>query len=76
MSATNNLGAHLSARRKFLSFPVLQDSTWVAYDGKHPSLADRLVTVEQAHKKLVFLQHSPKWQLVFQQDKIYVFKRL
>jgi len=76
VSATNNLGAHLSARHKFLSFPVLQNSTWVAYDGKHPSLADRLVTVEQAHNKLVFLQHSPEWQLVFQQDKIYVFKRI
>jgi len=34
------------------------------------------VTVEQAHNKLVFLQHSPEWQLVFQQDKIYVFKRI
>ena len=30
VSATSNsVGAHLSARPKFLSFPVLQDSTWV-----------------------------------------------
>jgi len=75
VSATNNLGAHLSARPKFLSFPVLQDSAWVAYDGKHPSFADRLVTSEQAHKQLVFLQLSPAWRLVFEKDRIYVFKR-
>jgi len=76
VSATNNLGAHLSARPKFLSFPVLQDSTWVAYDGKHPSFADRLVTVEQAHNQLVRLKHAREWRLVFERDKIYVFKRV
>jgi uncharacterized membrane protein len=76
VSATNNLGAHLSARPRFLSFPVLDDATWVAYDGKHPSLADRLVTVKEAHNKLLQLQHSRDWELLFNRDKIYVFKRV
>src|ERR671934_2861567 len=30
VSATNTLGAHLSARRRILSFPRLDDATWVA----------------------------------------------
>jgi uncharacterized membrane protein len=74
VSATNNLGAHLSARPRFLSFPVLDDATWVAYDGKHPSFADRLVTGEEAHNQLLLLKHSPDWKRVFDRDKIYVFK--
>lgn len=76
VSATNSLGAHLSERRKFLSFPVLRDATWVAYDGKHPSFADRLVTSEQAHGTLLRLRHSPEWKLVFDRDRIYIFKRV
>jgi hypothetical protein len=75
VSATNNFGAHLSARPRFLSFPDLDDATWVAYDGKHPSFADRLVTGEQARNQLVLLKHSPEWKRVFARDRIYVFKR-
>ena len=76
VSATNNLGAHLSARPRFLSFPVIKDATWVAYDGKHPSFADRLVTAKEAHNQLLRLRHAPDWKLVFNRDKIYVFKRV
>ena len=75
VSATNNLGAHLSARPRFLSFPVIKDATWVAYDGKHPSFADRLVTGEEARSQFLFLKHALDWKLVFDRDKIYVFRR-
>jgi uncharacterized membrane protein len=75
VSATNNFGAHLSARQRFLSFPALDDATWVAYDGKHPSFADRLVTGEQARNQLLLLKHSPEWKRVFARDRIYVFRR-
>jgi uncharacterized membrane protein len=74
VSATNSLGAHLSARERFFSFPALGDATWVAYDGKHPSFADRLVTPEEAKGALLRLRHSPDWQLVFNRDKVYVFR--
>jgi uncharacterized membrane protein len=76
VSATNWLGAHLSARPRFLSFPRLDDATWVAYDGKHPSFADRLVTGEEAHNQVLFLRHSRDWKLVFSRDRIYIFKRV
>ena len=32
VSATNSLGAHLSARERVFSFPVLREATWVAVD--------------------------------------------
>jgi uncharacterized membrane protein len=73
VSATNNLGAHLSARPRFLSFPRVDDATWIAYDARHPSFADRLATVQEAHTELLLLKHSPDWKLVFYQDRIYVF---
>src|SRR5206468_1394776 len=42
VSASNSLGAHLSARRRILSFPKLSDATWVAVDEAHPSYLDRI----------------------------------
>ena len=39
VSATNSLGAHLSARRRVLSFPYLQDATWIAADETAPGYA-------------------------------------
>ena len=39
--ATNTLGAHLSARRRVLSFPFIEDSKWVAADETQPGYADR-----------------------------------
>jgi len=41
VSATNTLGAHLSARRRILSFPRLGDATWVAVDATRLSYLDR-----------------------------------
>ena len=40
VSATNTLGAHLSARRRIFSFPVLGEARWVAVDLKRPSYLD------------------------------------
>jgi uncharacterized membrane protein len=76
VSATNNFGAHLSARKRVLSYPTLDDATWVAYDGKHPSFADRLVTGPQARLRFLLLKHAPDFELVFDEDRIYVFKRV
>jgi uncharacterized membrane protein len=74
VSATNTLGAHLSARRRFLSFPFLQDATWIAADETQPGYADRyapLPTVLQ----LVWLRRKPEWRLVFEEDGMLVFRR-
>jgi uncharacterized membrane protein len=72
--ATNTLGAHLSARRRVLSFPFIEDSQWVAADETQPGYADRYAPVPTA-TQLAALRRNPEWQLVFEQDGILVFRR-
>jgi uncharacterized membrane protein len=74
VSATNSLGAHLSARRRFLSFPFLQDATWIAADETQPGYADRYAPLPTA-LQLVWLRRNPEWRLVFEEDGILVFRR-
>jgi uncharacterized membrane protein len=75
VSATNTLGAHLSARRRFLSFPFLQDATWIAADETQPGYADRYAPLPTA-LQLVWLRRNPEWRLVFEDDGILVFRRV
>jgi uncharacterized membrane protein len=74
VSATNTLGAHLSARRRVLSFPYLEDSKWVAADETQPGYADRYAPIPTA-VQLAALRRSPEWRLVFEEDGILVFRR-
>lgn len=74
VSATNTLGAHLSARRRVLSFPLLQDSQWIAADETQPGYADRYAPIPTA-TQLAALRRNPEWQLVFEQDGILIFRR-
>lgn len=75
VSTTNSLGAHLSARRRVLSFPFLSDATWIAVDGKHPSYADRTVTPARGRRILQQVRRDPAWSLVFDEDGVLVFRR-
>jgi uncharacterized membrane protein len=75
VSATNSLGAHLSARRRVLSFPIVQDATWIAADETKPGYTDRIAPLPVA-VELVWLRRNPAWRLVFQQDGVLVFKRV
>jgi uncharacterized membrane protein len=74
VSATNSLGAHLSARRRVLSFPYLQDARWVAVDETAPGYADRLAPLPTA-VQLSWLRGNPEWRLVFERDGILIFQR-
>jgi len=74
VSATNTLGAHLSARRRVLSFPFLQDATWIAADETQPGYADRYAPLPTA-VELAALRRNPDWRLVFEQDGVLVFNR-
>ena len=74
VSATNTLGAHLSARRRVLSFPYIQDATWVAADETSPGYADRLAPLPTV-VQLSWLRRNPDWSLVFERDGILVFHR-
>jgi hypothetical protein len=74
VSATNTLGGHLSARPRVLSFPFLQDATWIAADETQPGYADRYAPVPTA-VQLSALRRNPDWRLVFEQDGILIFRR-
>jgi len=74
VSATNTLGAHLSARRRVLSFPFVQDATWIAADETQPGYADRYAPVPTA-VQLAELRRDPDWRLVFEQDGVLLFNR-
>ena len=74
VSATNTLGAHLSARRRVLSFPFVRDATWIAADETQPGYLDRYAPVPTA-VALAALRRNPDWRLVFEQDGILVFNR-
>jgi len=74
VSATNSLGAHLSARSRILSFPFTRDATWIAADETQPGFADRFAPLETA-EQLAWLRANPEWKLVFEQDGVLVFRR-
>jgi uncharacterized membrane protein len=75
VSATNSLGAHLSARARVLSFPYIQDAKWIAVDETRPGYADRLAPLPTA-AQVVWLRHNPAWRLVFERDGVLVFQRV
>ena len=74
VSATNTLGGHLSARRRVLSFPIIQDAVWIAADETSPGYADRLAPLPTA-VQLSWLRRNPEWRLVFERDGILIFHR-
>jgi uncharacterized membrane protein len=74
VSATNTLGGHLSARRRVLSFPFLEEATWIAADETQPGYADRYAPLPTA-VQLAALRRNPEWRLVFEEDGILVFRR-
>jgi uncharacterized membrane protein len=75
VSATNTLGGHLSARRRVLSFPFVEDAHWIAADETQPGYADRYEPMANA-VQLAALRRSAEWRLVFEEDGILLFHRL
>jgi uncharacterized membrane protein len=75
VSATNTLGGHLSARPRVLSYPFVQDATWIAADETQPGYADRYAPIPTA-LQLAALRRNPEWRLVFEEDGILIFHRV
>jgi uncharacterized membrane protein len=75
VSATNTLGAHLSARRRILSFPRLLDARWVVVDSTRPSILDRAEAPRGGHIAIASIRRSRDWQLVAADDGILLFRR-
>lgn len=74
VSATNTLGAHLSARKRIFSFPVLEEAEWVVVDERRLSFLDSLAPA-RARPKLAALRRDPGWTRVFAEDGVLVFRR-
>ena len=74
VSASNSLGAHLSARRRFLSFPIREDAAWIAVDERSPGYLDRFAPGPYAIA-IARLRRDPSWELVFDEDGVLVFRR-
>jgi uncharacterized membrane protein len=74
VSATNTLGAHLSERRRVVSFPLVRDALWIAVDQQRPSLGDRLNPPE-ASTRIATIRRDPSWRVVFERDGILVLRR-
>ena len=74
VSSTNSLGAHLSARRRVLSFPRISDAAWVAVDETRMTYGGTSDELRGA-RRLVQLRRSPDWRLVFEEDGVLVLQR-
>lgn len=74
VSATNALGAHLSARKRIFSFPVLREATWVVVDTTKLTYLDSL-RPDRARAPLAALRRDAQWTLVFAEDGVLVFRR-
>jgi uncharacterized membrane protein len=75
VSATNTLGAHLSARHRIFSFPRLGDATWAAVDETNGSYNDGSAPLPMENDVMV-MRRNPAWRLVFEQDGVLVFRRV
>jgi uncharacterized membrane protein len=75
VSSTNGLGAHLSARRRVFSFPVLREATWVAVDLRRASYLDRRSAPSTAAIPLARLLASGEWSTVLEEDGVFVLRR-
>jgi uncharacterized membrane protein len=74
VSATNALGAHLSARRRIFSFPILRDATLVAVDTTRLTYLDSLRPARSVGP-LADLARDRAWRRVFEEDGILVFHK-
>ena len=75
VSATNGLGAHLSERQRIFSFPVLREARWIAVDERKPSYRDRASAPAANRRAVRALRSDPRWELVFEEDGVLVFRR-
>ncbi len=75
VSANNNAGAQLAARRVAYIFPYFADADWVIVDQRHPFFYDK--EDERMHgMALGRLVLDPNFQSVYAKDGVFVFRRV
>ncbi len=73
ISATNQLGAHLSERERVFTFPTVDNADYVVVDEVNPSYGDARGTSDQA-AAVVSLREDPRYKLIFSDDGVLIFK--
>jgi uncharacterized membrane protein len=76
VSATNTMGAHLSARRRVFNFPTLREARWIAVDTLRMSYGDDNVDHRRGLRALRRLRRTHLWQVVFARKGILVLHRV
>jgi uncharacterized membrane protein len=75
VSASNEVGGHLSERRRLVLYPQIKDADWVVIDGKNPG-----ITAFTAPAIFVAclggLNSSPFWELRHSEDAVLVYERI
>lgn len=75
VSANNNAGAQLAARRVVYVFPYFAGADWVLVDERHPFFYDKEDT-KMHQLALGRLVLDGRFESVFAEDGVYVFKRI
>jgi uncharacterized membrane protein len=75
VSATNTLGAHLSARRRILSFPVVQDAEWIAVDTLRPSYLDAATDADGFRSALASMERGGRFRLIAERSGVRIYRR-
>jgi uncharacterized membrane protein len=79
VTSSNEVGAHLSARRQVYSVPVLGDAEWVIVDLDEPWVTRLDSPILTNHPEVVLafaerLDRDPGWSRVFERDGVLVFR--
>jgi uncharacterized membrane protein len=75
VSSTNHAGAHLSARRRVYTFPVVRDAEWVLVDRVRPETWNAYTDAD-LDRALRVLQARADMRRVFHEDGVSVFRRI
>ena len=73
VSASNDLGAHLSERRTIYSFPLLRGADWVAVNAV--AWPAEITSLRQYTTALDALQRDSRYELVFSQGGVFVYRK-
>ena len=80
VTASNTVGAHLSARRYIYSVPLLRSAEWVVVDREDPWVVRPDSPILTRHPKVVRslvtrLETDPAWTKVFDREGVVVFRK-
>jgi uncharacterized membrane protein len=81
VTSSNDVGAHLSARRQVYSVPVLGDAEWAVVDLGEDWVTRPDSPILTSHPEVVRafvrrLERDPSWDVVFVRDGVLVFHRV